>query len=480
MKFKARAYQDYTIGRIIDTPGVGPWIDMGLGKTVSTLTAFNELIFDRFEIKKPLIIAPKKVAENVWTDEVAKWDHLKHLKLSLVLGSERKRKEALLKPADMYVINRENVTWLVAHYASAWPFDAIIIDESSSFKNPSAKRFRALRKVVPLAKRVVCLTGTPAPNSELDLWSQLYLLDRGERLGPTFTGYKERYFKPDKRNGQVVYSYALKGDETEVVEKIKGKNVVVKKGLLGEDINKAEIHDKIGDICFSMKTEDYLELPERLDTTQLITMSDQSYEKYVEFEKKQVLTLYEDKDITAVNAAALTTKLLQFANGAIYDEEKNWHEVHNDKIEALIERIEAANGRPVMVFYSYKHDVERIQKHLKSFKPQKLNTSDDIKRWNDGEIPLMMAHPASAGHGLNLQFGGNHIEWFGVQFNLELYQQAVKRIHRSGQLYVVTNNRLLMKGTMDEDALLSLDNKSDNQEAIMKAVKARIEKYKRG
>lgn len=478
MRYEPRSYQTYITKRIIDTPGVGPWVDMGLGKTVSTLTAFNELIFDQFEISKPLVIAPKKVAENVWTDEVEKWDHLNHIRCSLILGSERQRKEALLKKADLYVINRENVPWLVAHYGTAWPFDAIIIDESSSFKNPSSKRFKALRKVLPFAKRVVCLTGTPAPNSELDLWSQVYCLDRGKRLGETFTSYRDKYFQAGKRNGQVIYNYDLKGDETEVVQKVKGKNVVVQKGILGADINKAEIHSKISDICFSMKTEDFLDLPERLDTTTYITLPEQMHERYLEFEKKQVLTLMEGTDISAVNAAALTTKLLQFANGAMYDDDKNWHEVHTEKIESLIERLESANGRPVMVFYSYKHDLERIFKYLKKYKPEKLENTDSIKRWNRGEIPLMAAHPASAGHGLNLQFGGNHIEWFGLQFNLELYQQAIKRIHRSGQTQVVINNRNLIRGTIDEDVLAALDNKANSQDALIRAVKARIDKYR--
>lgn len=478
MKYNPRPYQKYVTERMINTTGLGAFVDMGLGKTVSTLTAFDELMFDRFEIKKPLVIAPKKVAENVWTDEVEKWDHLKHFKLSLILGTERQRKEALLKKADMYVINRENIPWLVSHYATAWPFDALIIDESSSFKNPSSKRFKALRKILPMVKRVVCLTGTPAPNSELDLWAQVYCLDRGKRLGETFTAYRDRYFQAGKRNGQVIYNYNLKGDETEIVEKVKGKNVVVKKGLLGEDINKAEIHSRIADICFSMKTEDYLDLPERLDTTRLIELPPSIMKKYEDFERDQVLSLFEGTDINAVNAAALTTKLLQFANGAIYDDSKTWHEVHNEKIEALMENAEALNGKPMVVFYFYQHDLERIMKHLKAFKPQKLVTREHMQAWNRGEIQMLLAHPASAGHGLNLQFGGNHIEWFSnPQFNLELYEQAFKRVHRSGVKGIVTNNRLVVKGTMDEDAYASLLNKATNQDALKQAVKARVEKH---
>jgi len=457
MKYLARPYQEFTTQKIVELPAVGALLDMGLGKTVSTLTAVDELLNDRMEVSKVLVIAPKRVAEEVWTTEVQKWDHLRHLTVSLVLGDEKHRKEALKRKADIYVINRENVVWLTGFYGTAWPFDMIVIDELSSFKSPKAQRFKALRKVRPMASRVVGLTGTPAPNGLLDLWSQIYLLDQGERLGKTIGAYRDTYFKPGKRNGHIVYEYNLKQAGYEQA-----------------------IYDKIGDICFSMKTEDYLTLPDRLDQTQLITLPPRILEKYLAFEREQILKLDDVDDISAVNAAALTNKLLQYANGAIYDDAKNWHEVHGEKLEALAENIEAANGKPVLVFYSYKHDLERILKHLKAYKPRKLEGPDDIKAWNLGEIQVMLAHPASAGHGLNLQDGGNLIEWFGVPWSLELYQQAVKRLHRSGQTRAVVNNRLIVSGTMDEDVLASLGDKTGTQEAMIAAVKARLEKYKAG
>ena len=452
-----RPYQEYAVKRIIDDYALGCFLDLGLGKTVSTLTAVDELLNDRMEVSKVLVIAPKRVAEEVWTTEVQKWDHLRHLTVSLVLGDEKHRKEALKRKADIYVINRENVVWLTGFYGTAWPFDMIVIDELSSFKSPKAQRFKALRKVRPMASRVVGLTGTPAPNGLLDLWSQIYLLDQGERLGKTIGSYRDTYFKPGKRNGHIVYEYNLKQAGYEQA-----------------------IYDKIGDICFSMKTEDYLTLPDRLDQTQLITLPPRILEKYLAFEREQILKLDDVDDISAVNAAALTNKLLQYANGAIYDDAKNWHDVHSEKLEALAENIEAANGKPVLVFYSYKHDLERITRHLKAYKPRKLEGPDEIQAWNRGEIQVMLAHPASAGHGLNLQDGGNLIEWFGVPWSLELYQQAVKRLHRSGQTRAVVNNRLIVSGTMDEDVLASLGNKTGTQEAMIAAVKARLEKYKTG
>jgi SNF2 family DNA or RNA helicase len=455
VKFNPRPYQQFTTQKIIELPFVGPLLDMGLGKTVSTLTAINELIFDRLEVSKVLVIAPKRVAEDVWPEEVQKWDHLTHLKLSLVLGTEKQRKEALKVKADIYVINRENVAWLVAHYGNAWPFDMMVIDELSSFKNPSSQRFRALRKVRPLSSRVVALTGTPAPNGLLDLWSQVYLLDQGERLGKTFTSYRDTYFKPGKRNGFVVYEYNLKKqDDTQA------------------------IFDKISDICFSMKASDYLDLPKRIDNTRYVHLPKKTMDQYYEFERKQILALQDVQNITAVNAAALTNKLLQFANGAIYDADKNYHEIHEEKLEALMEDVEAANGEPVLVFYSYQHDRDRIMRHLKSFRPRLFKGPEDRKAWDRKEISVMLAHPASAGHGLNFQYGGHRMQWFGVPWSLEWYDQGIHRVDRQGQEREVINNRLIVKGTMDEDALSSLEMKTSVQDAMIRAVKARFEKYK--
>jgi SNF2 family DNA or RNA helicase len=455
MNYTPYEYQNYATRHIIDHPGCGLFLEMGLGKTVSTLTAIDQLLNDYMDVTKVLVIAPKRVAEDTWTTEAGKWDHLRHLRISLVLGSERNRIEALREKADIYVINRENVAWLVSHYSSAFPFDMVVIDELSSFKSAKAIRFKALRMIRPKIKRVVGLTGTPAPNSLIDLWPQLYLLDQGERLGKTITGYRQQYFTEGRRNGHVVYDYKLRSN--------------------GEQA----IYDKIGDICISMKAKDYLSLPGRIDRDVKIKLPDPVMKKYLEFEKECVLALEDLDDITAVNAAGLTNKLLQFANGAVYNDEKAWHEVHKQKLEALEEVIEEANGQPVLCFYSYRHDLERIQKTFKTLKPVELKSSADIRNWNNRGIRLLIAHPASAGHGLNLQMGGNILSWFGLPWSLELYLQAVARLDRQGQMSVVINNRLLVEGTMDEDVLKALDEKCHGQDVLMDAVKARIEKYKK-
>jgi SNF2 family DNA or RNA helicase len=448
-------YQDFATKHVIDNPFSGLFLDMGLGKTVSTLTAVDKLMFDDLEVNKVLVIAPKRVAEDTWTTEATKWDHLKHLRVSVVLGTERQRKEALKAKADVYVINRENVAWLVGFYQSAWPFDMLVIDELSSFKSAKAIRFKALRLVRPLIKRVVGLTGTPAPNGLIDLWPQLYLLDQGERLGKTITRYRENYFTPGRRNGQVVFDYKLKAESEQA------------------------IYDKIGDICISMKAKDYLTLPERITRDVEIHLPAAIKEKYEEFERDQILALENIEDISAVNAAALTNKLLQFANGAVYDANKDWHTVHNAKLDALEEIVEVANGQPVLVFYSYKHDLERIKKRLKAYKPRTLDSREDIQEWNDGKIQLLLAHPASAGHGLNLQAGGNIIVWFGLTWSLELYQQANARLDRQGQTKPVIVHRLIVFGTMDEDVSKAIERKTEGQDALMDAVKARIQKHRK-
>jgi SNF2 family DNA or RNA helicase len=462
MNYNPHPYQDHATDHIIEHPYSGLFLDMGLGKTVSTLTAIDRLMFDLCDVEKVLVIAPKRVAEDTWSTEVNKWDHLQHLKISKILGTEKQRKEALRVKADIYVINRENVAWLVGLYAGSFPFGMLVIDELSSFKSAKATRFKALRIVRPKIKRVVGLTGTPVPNGLLDLWPQLYLLDMGERLGKTLTGYRERYFTPGKRNGYVVYDYKLREQDE----------------LLGQNIYEKEIYEKIGDICISMKAQDYLDLPERIDRNISIRLSPKIKSQYDEFEKKQILALEDLDDISAVNAAALTNKLLQFSNGAVYNHEGDWFEVHKEKLEALEEIIETSAGHPVLVFYSYRHDKERIMKYLKNYNPQELTNSAMIARWNNKEISVMLAHPASAGHGLNLQAGGNIIVWFGLPWSLELYLQAIKRLDRQGQTQVVINHRLITKGTMDEDVLAVLDRKASGQEALLQAVKVRIDKYR--
>ncbi|GAA0763811.1 DEAD/DEAH box helicase [Clostridium sartagoforme] len=451
MQFKPWNYQQYSINHIIDHKASGLFLDMGMGKTVSTLTAIDNLIF-LGEVNKVLVIAPLRVAEDTWSTEVDKWDHLKHLRISKILGTKKQREEALNKDADIYVTNRENVDWLVTECFDSWIWDMVIIDELSSFKSSKAKRFRALKKVRPYFKRIVGLTGTPAPNSLIDLWPQVYLLDGGLRLGKTITGFKDRYFNPGRRNGYVVYNWELK------------------------EGSEAAIQNKISDICISMKADDYLDLPERIDNKVEINLSKKSMEIYKKLEKDLVIELGEE-DITAANAAVLTNKLLQMANGAIYSETKEVVKIHDEKIEKLEEIIDTSNGKSVLVFYNFKHDYNRISEMLTKKKTtyQTLNTSEDIKNWNDGKIQVALLHPASAGHGLNLQYGGNIIVWFGLTWSLELYQQANARLHRQGQTETVVIHHLVAKGTVDEDVMNALANKEINQDMLLEAVKARLE-----
>jgi SNF2 family DNA or RNA helicase len=455
MKYNPFPYQDHATEHIIQNTGNGLFLEMGLGKTVSTLTAIDQLLNDYLEVNKVLVIAPKRVAEDTWTTECEKWDHIRHLRISRVLGDERKRISALRQKADIYVINRENVAWLQSHYAGAWPFDMVVIDESSSFKSHKAVRFKSLKLVRAFINRVVILTGTPAPNGLLDIWAPMYLVDRGARLGEKYEGYRARYFEKNQWERR----YTIKQHES----------------------YEQGIYNKIGDIVISMKAADYLDLPERIDRFVNVKLPDEVKKAYNDFERNAVLALSEEDQITAINAAALTTKLLQFANGAIYDQEKVWHEMHREKLEALEEIIEAANEKPVLVFYWYKHDLERIQKHLKDhgWNPVELKGQVDIKNWNDGKIQVLLAHPASAGHGLNLQAGGNIIVWFGLTWSLELYMQANARLHRLGQTQAVIIHHLVAMGTMDEDVMKALANKFHGQEALMQAVKFRIDKYQK-
>ena len=451
MKYKPYDYQEYATQWILDKEKAGLLLDMGMGKSVITLTAIDELMFDYFEVSKVLVIAPLRVAESTWDEEAAKWDHLEHLKISKVLGTEKERINALYTKADIYIINRENVKWLVDKCGKDWPFDMVVIDELSSFKSHRAQRFKALRKVRPFMKRVVGLTGTPAPNGLIDLWSQIYLLDGGERLGKTITGYRERYFLPDKRNQHIVFTYKLKEGAEEA------------------------IYEKLSDICVSMKAEDYLKLPERINNIIPIHLPKKAKDKYDQLERDLLLPL-KDSDIVANTAGVLANKLLQMSNGAVYDENGDVKEIHNAKLKALEDTIEAANGKSVLIFYSYKHDLDRIKKHLKRDDLTVLDTAEDIKNWNEGKIPIMLAHPASAGHGLNLQAGGNIIIWFGLTWSLELYSQANARLYRQGQKQNVIIHHLVSKGTMDEDVIKALEGKEVGQEALLNAVKARVRK----
>ncbi|BEG98121.1 DEAD/DEAH box helicase [Bacteroides sedimenti] len=445
-------YQKFSTKHILSHPYAGLFLDMGLGKTVCSLTAVDDLMFDRLEVDKPLIIAPKRVAESTWPDEVSRWEHLKHLRVSVITGTPKQRLAALEAKADIYVINRENVAWLVDYYGKKFPFDMLIIDELSSFKSPKAVRFKKLKAVRPMLKRVVGLTGTPSPNSYIDLWSQLYLLDMGQRLGKSVSTFRGTYFKPGRTNGQVVFDYVLLP-------------------MMAE-----EIQSRISDICISMKSEDYLELPDRIDHFIKVKLSKEDMQKYREFEKNYVLSL-PDEEISAVNAASLSNKLLQYANGAVYDDEKNYHVVHDAKLEALEEIIESANS-PVMVAYAYKHDLDRINARLKTYKPRMLNTKQDEKDWNEGKIRVLLVHPASVGHGLNLQFGGHNLVWFGNTFSLELYMQLNKRLHRNGQKHPVLIYHLITEGTHDEDAIKALTRKDAAQSSLMECIKARIKLIK--
>lgn len=409
-------------------------------------------MYDRFEVNKVLVVAPLRVAEDTWTKESAKWDHLRGLRVVRVLGSQAQRIRALETDADIYCINRENIPWLVKYYGTEWPFDGVVLDELSSFKSPSSKRFKAMRKVRPLIKHIVGLTGTPSPNGLIDLWAQIYLLDQGKRLGRTLTEYRNRYFNPGRRNGYVVYDWVPKDG--------------------AED----EIYRRISDICISMKACDYLKLPERVDVVRTVKLDDEAQTAYTEMEKEAVLELGPNEIVDAGTAAVVSGKLLQIANGAVYDENGKTHIIHESKLDTLEDVIEAVNGRPVLVFYAYQHDLERIMQHFPQ--ARKLEGSAEIDAWNRGEIPILLAHPAGAGHGLNLQAGGNHIVWFGLTWSLELYQQANARIYRQGvKGERVTITHLVTEGTIDEDVMRVLDGKATRQDALLEAVKARVEKY---
>ena len=406
--------------------------------------------YDYFDIRKVLVIAPLRVARSTWPNEIAEWQHLNGLTVSTIVGSEKKRLEALDTPADIYTINRENIVWLVETLGKHWDFDMVVIDELSSFKSSKAKRFRALRKVRPLIKRIVGLTGTPAPNGLLDLWPQLYLLDSGKALDKTITGYRNRYFFPVSTNGHVVYEYGLRPGSKEAIE------------------------NRIADICVSMKAEDYLDMPDYIHNVIKVEMPAKLEKQYKDFQREKVLEL-EQSDVVGVNAGAMFNKLLQFANGAIYDENKVAQELHQLKLEALESVIEEANGQPVLCFYNYQHDLARLKKNFKKLNPRTLDIQQDEQDWNAGKIKLLLAHPASMGHGLNLQKGGNVIVWFGLTCSLELYLQANARLYRQGQKSKsVIVHHLVTANTFDELVMQKLKNKEINQSALLEALKERI------
>ena len=460
MVFQPHAYQQHCIEQILRIKKLGLFLDMGLGKTVTTLTAIKELKYNRFAVRKVLVIAPKKVAEGTWTREKDKWDHTRMLRVSPVLGTLSKRIRALNTPADLYIINRENVVWLTDYYRNDWPFDMVVIDESSSFKSHKAKRFKALAALGSHIDRMVELTGTPSPNGLDDLWAQVYLLDSGERLGKRYTQFRERYFQPDKRRaGGMVYSYQAKpGSEQSIL-------------------------DRISDICISMKAEDYLQLPDITYHEIPVELDAKSEKAYRELERSMVLQLpVEEEEISVTSAAALSNKLLQLANGALYDDDGQAHEVHRCKIEAFLELVESLRGKPALVFYNYRHDRERILKALSGsgLRVRELKGPQDEDDWNSGKIDILLAHPASSAYGLNLQQGGNHVIWFGLTWNYELYTQANKRLHRQGQQEKVIIHHLVCTGTRDEDVMQALQKKDDVQNWVMESLKARIRAIREG
>lgn len=451
VKFKPYPYQEAAIQWILDRPAAGLFLSMGMGKTPVTLTAIERLIYDRLEVEKVLVIAPLRVAQDTWVKEVHKWDHLEHLCISRVLGSREERTAALNADADIYVVNRENVPWL-CESLTRWPFDMVVIDELSSFKSHQAKRFKALRKVLGRVRRIVGLTGTPAPNGLIDLWPQIYLLDRGERLGRTIGLYRTSYFRPDRMNGHIVYSYKL------------------------QDGAEEKIHGKLSDLCMSLRKEDYLDLPGQIYENVELSPPPALLKRYRQFERDRIMEAMDaDGDIVALNAASLTGKLLQFANGAVYTDEGAVQPIHDIKLDALEELIEAANGEPVLVFYAFKHDRDRIMKRIDC---RELKGEKDIDDWNAKRIPVAIAHPASVGHGLNLQEGGHIIIWFGLTWSLELYQQANERLNRPGQTNVCRIYHLILEGTHDARVLKALESKDTSQSALIDALKKGMEDSK--
>ena len=446
MKYAPHNYQKFATDFIINHPVSAVLLEMGLGKSVISLNAINELMLDYFDVSRTLVIAPLRVANSTWPDEIKKWDHLKHLNYSVVIGSEKERLDALGKPAHIYLINRENVDWLITKSGVPWKFDMVVIDELSSFKSYQAKRFKSLLKVRPKIKRIVGLTGTPSSNGLMDLWAEFRLLDMGERLGRYITYYRQNFFVPDKRNQQMIFSYKPK-DGTE-----------------------KKIYSLISDITISMKSKDFLKMPECLMNEVIVTLSDKEQKLYDSLKHDMVLSL-EGNEIDAINAAALSNKLLQMSNGAVYNDDKESLHIHDRKLDALEDLIEGANGKPVLVAYWFKHDLEKIKDR---FDVREIKSAKDISDWNEGKIPVALIHPASAGHGLNLQAGGSTLIWFGLTWSLELYQQTNARLYRQGQDSTVVIHHILTKGTIDEDVMKALKAKEKIQDALIDSVKARL------
>lgn len=447
MRYNAHDYQKYATEFILDHPIAAVFLEMGLGKSVITLTALFDLCLDQFLIRKVLVIAPLRVARDTWPSEIKKWDHLQGLTYSVVVGTETERKAALMRKADIYIINRENVDWLITKSKIPFDFDMVVIDELSSFKSYQAKRFKSLLKARPYVKRIVGLTGTPSSNGLMDLWAEFRVLDLGQRLGRYITHYRNAFFTPDKRNGEVVFSY---------------------KPLPGAE---EAIYERISDITISMKSCDYLTLPECVINEVPVVMDEKEMAIYDRFREDMVANI-KDKEIDAVNAAVLSGKLLQMANGAVYDEEKNSLHIHDRKLDALEDLIEGANGKPILIAYWYQHDAERIKQR---FQVREIKTSKDIEDWNAGKIPAAIIHPASAGHGLNLQTGGSTLIWFGLTWSLELYQQTNARLHRQGQKDTVIIHHIIAKGTIDEQVMKALRKKEKTQDALIDAVRANLE-----
>lgn len=457
-KEQLHEYQVKAVDMIVNNFNCGLFLDMGLGKTVSTLTAIQELREIGF-IDKVLIIAPKKVAQVTWKDEINNWEHLKGLRISVIDGTAAQRRAAMMADADIYTVSRDNVVWLVVEHGGVkLPYDMVVIDELSSFKNYASKRFKALRRVRKFIPRVVGLTGTPAPNGLIDLWAQMFLIDEGKRLGKTITGYRDRFFTAGRRNGDIVYQWDLKSPAEETEQRIS---------------------ELIKDICISMSAEDYLKMPDKLMYYDRVKLSDKDFKAYKTFEREQVLEFIESGEtITAASAAALSNKLQQFANGAMYDADRKVLQLHDEKIEKLKELVEAANGQPVLIAYTFKHDLDKIMDALKEYKPVKLEKPEQIADWNAGKINVLVTHPASAGHGLNLQKGGHIMIWYGLTWALELYQQFNARLYRQGQKKPVSIHHIIATDTVDEKIIKSLDGKDTTQRSLMDAIKEIVELYK--
>lgn len=456
MIYKTHNYQSYCIQRIVTDPAVGLFLRPGLGKTSITLTAINMLKYYRWSISKALVVAPKKVAEGTWSKEAAKWDHLKHLRIVTVLGSSSKRIRALNTPGDVYIINRENIPWLVDYYKQAWPFDMLVLDESTSFKNSRSKRFKAIKLVRRFCRKIVLLTGTPSSKGLEDLWAQVYLLDGGQRLGKTLTQYRQMYFDPDKRNATQIWSYKAKS----------GAEVAVLKA--------------ISDICVSMKAEDYLELPACIDHEIPVLLDDKAKKAYDQFERDLLLEVDEDV-ITASAAGVLTNKLQQFCSGAIYDEDKKVVHIHDCKLDAYMELLERIDGEPCITFYGFQHDKDRILERLSKTKlcVRVYKGTEDEDAWNNGKIDVLLVHPSSCAYGLNLQAGGRHIVWFTPNWSFELNDQGKCRLWRQGSPYdKIYNHFLVAQGCVDEDIIAAVKDRTNTHETVMKVLKARIQKQK--